>query len=152
MKLRLIKAKNEMQILCSNGSIIEANHKTLSELLVGFKKYFDFKGSEKFWSNTCSNMEDVKGETLAYVDDRGALVILNQNTFASVVMHENYISTTEYANKVGKSRPSIKNMCAAGRIPGAYKTSSGWLIPENAPYPEDGRSNNGGYHPSTKTP
>lgn len=149
MKLRLIKTKKETQILCSNGSIIEATPKTLSELLVGFKRSFVFKGNERFWSNTCSNIEDVKGETLAYVDDRGALVILNQDAFVSVVMRDNYISTTEYANKIGKSRPSIKNMCAAGRIPGAYKTSSGWLIPENAPYPEDGRSNNGGYHPSS---
>ena len=150
MKLRLIKTKKDAQILCLDGSIIEADKKNLSQLLTGFRRPFIFKGEERFWSNTCSNMEDVKGETLAYVDDRGALVILNQDAFASVVIHDNYISTTEYANKVGKSRPSIKNMCAAGRIPGAYKTSSGWLIPENAPYPEDGRSNNGGYHPSSK--
>lgn len=139
MKLRVIKTKKEIQILCSNGSILEANRKTLSELLTGFQKLHNFKGQEKFWSNTCSNLEDVKGETLAYIDDRGNLVILNDDAFASVVSCDNYISATEYAEKVSKSRPSVKNMCAAGRIPGAYKTSSGWLIPENAPYPEDNR-------------
>ena len=30
----------------------------------------------------------------------------------------------------------VKRLCDEGRIEGAHKISSGWLIPENAPYPE----------------
>ena len=80
-------------------------------------------------------MDDAAGITLAFVDDANKLVILSDNLF-SPEKQIVYISATEYAEMHGKSRPSIKNMCAAGRIPGAYKTSSGWLIPKDAPYPE----------------
>ncbi len=136
MKLRLVKTKDEIKLLCMNGSILKVDTKVLKSLLTNFKRPSMFKGNEEFWSNTCANMEDVRGETLAYVDYCNALVIVNEEAFASIVEQEDYISASEYADLHGKGRAMIKRLCMEGRLPGAYKTSSGWLIPKNAPYPE----------------
>lgn len=135
MKLRLINQGKERLLLCPNGSILEVDKDVLDRLLTGFKKAKSFRGSYGYWNKENASMEDVFGETLAFVDDANKLIILSDKLFTPekpVV----YISATEYAELHGKSRPSVKNMCADGRIPGAYKTSSGWLIPKDAPYPE----------------
>ena len=135
MKLRLINQRKKQLLLCPNGSILEVDKEVLRRLLTGFRKANTFKGTHGYWNAESVPMEGVAGETLAFVDDSDKLVILSDKLFASekeIV----YISATEYAQLHKKSRPSIKNMCAAGRIPGAYKTSSGWLIPKDAPYPK----------------
>ena len=135
MKLRLIEYRKERLLLCPNGSIMKVNDEVLSQLLCGFKKAKSFKGNDGYWNTLSPSMEDAYGDTLAFVDDSNKLVIISDQLFAPEKKVK-YISATEYAELHGKSRPSVKNMCAAGRIPGAYKTSSGWLIPEDAPYPE----------------
>ncbi len=134
MKLRVIQETNRVVILCPNGSILKADKENLNKLLTDFKKTQTFKGAE-YWNTTYAQMDDVPGMTLAFVDDANKLVILSDKLFAPEKQIV-YISATEYAELHEKSRPSVKNMCAAGRIPGAYKTSSGWLIPKDAPYPE----------------
>ena len=135
MKLRVIQEARDVVILCPNGSILKADKEVQGKLLTGFKHPQNFKGDEGYWNTTHAQMDDVPGITLAFVDDANKLVILSDKLF-SPEKQIVYISATEYAELHGKSRPSIKNMCAAGRIPGAYKTSSGWLIPKDAPYPE----------------
>ena len=134
MKLRVIAYKSEKYILCPNGTKMKADKEVLNKLLSGFRKPSSFKGADGYWNDAVSDMEDAAGETLAYVDNSLKLVIISDKLFdAKNVL---YISATEYAELHGKSRPSVKNMCAAGRIEGAYKTSSGWFIPKDAPYPE----------------
>ena len=135
MKLRLIEQRKERLLLCPNGSILKVNPDVLSQLLCGFKKAKAFKGNDGYWNTVTPSMEDVYGETLAFVDDSDKLVIISEKLFAPEKKVK-YISATEYAEMHGKSRASIKVMCSNGRIDGAYKTSSGWLIPEDAPYPE----------------
>lgn len=134
MKLRVIQETSRVVILCPNGSILKADKDNLNKLLTDFKRAQTFKGAE-YWNTTYAQMDDVPGMTLAFVDDANKLVILSDKLFAPEKQIV-YISATEYAELHEKSRPSVKNMCAAGRIPGAYKTSSGWLIPKDAPYPE----------------
>lgn len=135
MKLRLIEQRNTRLLLCPNGSILKVDKTVLERLLTKFKKPQSFKGNSGYWNHEKASMEDVYGQTLAFVDDSHRLVIMSDKLFAHSAQTV-YISATEYAELHGKSRPSVKNMCAAGRIPGAYKTSSGWLIPKDAPYPE----------------
>ena len=135
MKLRVIQVERDVSILCSNGSIRKADKEALGALLTEFKRTQNFKGEDGCWNTDFSQMDDVPGITLAFVDDSNKLVIISDQLFAPEKQIL-YISATEYAELHGKSRPSIKNMCAAGRITGAYKTSSGWLIPKDAPYPE----------------
>ena len=121
-------------ILCPNGSILPADKENLGKLLTDFKRTQNFKGTE-FWNTTYAQMEDVPGMTLAFVDDANKLVILSDKLFASKKQTV-YISTTEYADLHGKCRATIKNLCKAERIEGAYQTTAGWLIPKDAPYPE----------------
>lgn len=141
MKLRLVKRTDTLYLYCMNGSILYPNKEVLARLLTDFKRPQVFKGDNAYWNTMYSEMEDAPGETLAYVDDAKKLIILSDKVFADVVQkEEKYISATEYAERFGKCRATVKNLCVAGRLPGAYKTSSGWLIPENTPYPQDGRT------------
>lgn len=136
MKLRLLKTKHGQKLLCPNGSILDVDQATLASLLTSFQNPNDFKGTSDMWSSIAPYMDEIKGETLAYVDDRYNLVILSEEAFSSIVKQNEYISVSEYAAKHDKCRATIKNLCVAGRLMGAYKTSSGWLIPSDTPYPE----------------
>lgn len=136
MKLRLIKTKSGIQLLCPNGSIINADKDVLIKLLISFKFPRRFDGKDGYWNNYISDMDDVKGETLAYVDSRNNLIVVNNETFLELVQPRGYISATEYANMHNKGRAIVKRLCIEGRIPGAEKHSTGWLIPKDAPYPE----------------
>lgn len=135
MKLRVIQQAKEIFILCPNGSMLNADKKALGRLLTGFRRPKTFKGHDGYWNTETSVMEEVSGVTLAFVDDANKLVILSDKLFAPEKQIV-YVSVTEYAQMYGKCRATIKNLCVAGRIEGAYKTSSGWLIPKDAPYPE----------------
>jgi len=58
-------------------------------------------------------------------------------------MNEKFISVKEYAEKHGLSERTVRH--AAKKIPGALKISGVWIIPENAPYPDDARIKSGKY-------
>ena len=135
MKLRIIEDRKRRLILCPNGSIMKADTDVLARLLTGFKRLKFFKGDDGYWNTEVADMEHVDGLTLAYVADANRLVIISDKLFEAEKQVK-YITATEYAELHGKSRPMIKKLCADGRIPGAYKNSSGWMIPEDAPYPE----------------
>lgn len=140
MKLRLLKQKNNVLLYCPNGTIIKPTEEDLIRLLTSFSKPQHFKGDAGRWSVNMAGMEDAAGETLAYVDDTYKLIILDEQAFVGLFKPETkYISVSEYATLYGKCRATVKNLCVAGKLPGAYKTSSGWLIPEGTPYPKDGR-------------
>lgn len=135
MKLRVIEYRKEKLILCPNGSIMKADKEALAKLLTSFQRLKGFKGEDGYWNAENADIEDVYGTTLAFVDEMNRMVILSDKLF-EIEKKITYISATEYADLHGKSRPMVKKLCADGRIEGAYKTSSGWLIPEDAPYPE----------------
>lgn len=135
MKLRVIEYKKGRFVLCTNGSILKADKDVLNRLLTDFKKAKSFRGNDGYWNREVPSMEEAAGITLAFVDDANKLVILSDKLFAPE-KQITYVSATEYAEMHSKCRATIKNLCSAGRIPGAYKTSSGWLIPDDAPYPE----------------
>ncbi len=50
-----------------------------------------------------------------------------------------YLSVSEIAEKWKVSDRSVRNYCAKGRVPGAFRSGKTWSIPENAEKPE--RSN-----------
>ena len=135
MKLRLIKHNGTMKILCPNGSIMSVTNEVLFRLMTSFKSVTSFKGQEGFWSAVNADMNEYPGTTLAMVDEKGCLVVCDEAVFKSVLINSEFISATEFADKHEKCRATVKRMCSEGRIKGAYKTSSGWLIPKDAPYP-----------------
>ena len=54
------------------------------------------------------------------------------------------IPINEYAAKIGKAPTSIRQKCQRGTLPGAVKIGRDWLIPADAPYP-DNRVKSGEY-------
>ena len=58
-----------------------------------------------------------------------------------------YLSVAEIAKKWGLSERTVRNYCAAGKIPDAFLTGKTWNIPENAERPE--RSNKHTDEPKT---
>ena len=58
-----------------------------------------------------------------------------------------YLSVKEIAALWNTSERSVRNYCAAGRVPGAFLTGKTWNIPENAEKPE--RSNKSKPAPQT---
>ena len=135
MKLRLVERGKERVLLCPNGSVMKVDKDVLDRLLTSFKKAKTIRGDYGFWNAENPSMEDAAGITLAFVDDANKLVILSDKLFAPEKQII-YISATEYAEMHGKCRATIKKLCKEGKIPGAYKNSSGWQIPKDAPYPE----------------
>ncbi len=56
-----------------------------------------------------------------------------------------YISATEVAERWGLSKRRVITLCNDGRIEGAQKAGSTWIIPENAERPGDARIKSGKY-------
>ena len=60
-----------------------------------------------------------------------------------------YLSVSQVAEKWGIKQRRIRVLCAEGRIKGAYKVGTYWLIPEDAEKPKDERIKSGKYKKST---
>lgn len=56
-----------------------------------------------------------------------------------------YLSTFEAAEKWGISHRRVNVLCNEGRITGAQRAGSRWIIPEDAPKPTDARIKSGKY-------
>ena len=54
-----------------------------------------------------------------------------------------YMTLKEAGEKWGISARQINYYCSAGRIPGAVKMATLWLIPKDAKKPIDGRTRQG---------
>nr|DAR90049.1 MAG TPA: Fic family protein [Caudoviricetes sp.] len=50
-----------------------------------------------------------------------------------------YITVNQAAKKWGLSDRRVRNLCVAGKIPGAYREGRAWKIPSDATKPTDGR-------------
>ena len=60
-------------------------------------------------------------------------------------MRMKYLSTFEAAEKWGISHRRVNVLCNEGRITGAQRAGSRWIIPENAEKPADARIKSGKY-------
>ena len=47
-----------------------------------------------------------------------------------------YLSVAEIAERWGVSERTVRNYCAAGKIPGAFLTGKTWNVPDNAQRPK----------------
>lgn len=61
----------------------------------------------------------------------------NYNVFRRCIME--YMTLKEASEKWGITPRRINYLCTAGRIPGASKVATIWLIPKEAEKPADGR-------------
>ena len=56
-----------------------------------------------------------------------------------------YLSIKQLSEKWGISKRRIQTLCSTGRIPGAKKVGSSWIIPDDAEKPVDARIKSGKY-------
>lgn len=50
---------------------------------------------------------------------------------------DNMLPISEYAARIGKAPRSVRQKCQLGTLPGAIKIGRDWLIPADAPYPDN---------------
>ena len=75
------------------------------------------------------------------INDYKNLVIKNSELFRHLIIGKpiTYLTINEYAEKHDKARGIIARYCRQGRFEGAINKGTVWLIPEDAPYPDDYR-------------
>ena len=78
---------------------------------------------------------------MATVDSLSQLKICTSELMQIVLTSQPfpYITTDEYAEKHNRKKAIVLRLCRDGRIEGAVQINSVWLIPTDAPYPEDAR-------------
>lgn len=143
MLARIIKEKNNYYILYIDGTMSVCTKREFNLFMKSFQNIQDFSGGAHHWDLECKEMNEYKGQTIAQVNDDKSLTIFDITPFEFLFTYLNKdckdISATEYAQKHGKSVEQIKVLCRNNKIVGARKFGRDWLIPENSPYPEDGR-------------
>lgn len=87
-------------------------------------------------------LDAYEGELLAYVDDDFDLTFVSADFFRRMYATESkLLSAVEYGKLHGKQSGIIRRMCRDGRMPGAIIKNGTWLIPADAPYPVESKSN-----------
>ncbi len=164
MKARLIKNNSGVYLLlCSDGTITNADTATLTKFLRNAKYIEEISGSLGRWDAIAPDMFAYEGETLAYINGNYHIVILNFLPFEILFEIESkdtiydFISVSEYAASVGKSIEQVKVHLRNGRIPNARKIGRDWVIHKDsvAFYPVDNRITSGhhiGKHQRYYTP
>lgn len=152
VKARLIKnSDGKYTVLCSDGTIAEADTAVLTRFLRNVKYIEDTSGDLGRWDSVAPDMFAYEGETFAYINDDFTVIIKNFLPF-EVLFEINsnctiydYISVAEYAQSVGKSIEQVKVHLRNGRIPNARKVGRDWIIHKDsiAYYPTDNRVTSG---------
>jgi len=167
---RLIRENNEMYILHNDGSKLKAGNKEIREFLLFFKNYNLFANQESKWTNTVKRLERYPGDIVADIEirefndqfpstifdvendykeitetyEKTILTIYDSfilSEIANKIDSFEYVTTTEYGKAYNRSGSDIRKYCLLGRIPGAFRINKNlWLVPKNAPYPDDLRS------------
>lgn len=139
------------ELLCFDGTKKQLAQKDLISFFNNFRddEYLSH-GEDGHWDGDAMDMTDIEGETVAYVVDtprepgRQQLVIIDPTPFVEAFQPEpdapvEMIPITEYAAMYGVSREIIKVYCREGRLLGATKVGTNWVVPRDAIYPTDQR-------------
>lgn len=141
MKARLVSYYRKLYLLCSDGTMEEADNEVLRKLFVGYGAVEHFRGKDGRWDAKTKFMEDYPGRTIAWVDDDNKLIII-ENVFIPLVqsvVEEDYVTVQEYAAEHNTCESRVKVLCRDNRLPGAMKKAGRWHIPRLAPIPPDAR-------------
>lgn len=142
MRLRIVSFKNKLLLYCNDGSTAIMDDGILRDLFVNHRMTKKFTGKDGRWDTEDERMSEAPGQTLVYVNDKNELCIVDSNPFCRLISdatRNEFITVAEYANRKKKSVARIKKLCNEERLAGAVKKGGQWFIPQNAPYPKDGR-------------
>ena len=156
MKARLIcNITGDILLLCSDGTIAEATTSILARFLKDAKNIESVSGNFDRWDKQVPYMLDYKGETVAYINDDGCIVISDFRPFESIFERnikpgfspEDFLTTAQYAEEVGKSVEQVKIQLRKGCIPNSCKLGRDWIIHKDSVlhYPSDNRIVSGDY-------
>ncbi len=156
MKARLIcDEKGQYLLLCSDGTIAEATISVLARFLKDSKNIEAVSGNVDRWNNQVPYMLDYKAETIAYINDDGCIVISDFTPFERLFemnikpgfSADEFLTTAQYAEAVGKSVEQVKIQLRKGCIPNACKLGRDWIIHKDSVlhYPSDNRIVSGDY-------
>ena len=137
MKYKLIKYNDELHLLFYTGEI-----KILA--MDEARRYvFNFDSVELPEGTDMSHIfDDYEGELLVSLGDEGDLTVYDSSFLRELATPSEfpYFTVPEYAAAHEKKGSIIRRMCCEGRIEGAIQIGATWLIPKNAPYPDDRRA------------
>ena len=141
MKARLVETNNEYHLITASGKLYYFTSDTVADFIKHHNRYYReiISVTQLFKEEELLNYN---GRMIASIDDSGNLIIYD-NDFLSSIFFENiasYITSVDYAEKHHKTSRIVKRMCTDKRIPGAVQKGVLWLIPEDAPYPDDLRA------------
>ena len=145
MKARLVYTSSAYHLLVCTGAIKKLAPADARRFIETYDSDLHYAGSGK-WDFGGLTMDDYGGETVVRVNDDDTLLVESAEQFRQLINYNEdaeikYLSPAEYAARVGRTRAIVGRLCQAGRIPGVKRAGNRWLIPEDAPYPSDGRKN-----------
>ena len=139
MKARMILLRETLYLLDCTGDVQLLTDSAAQRFLL------NFDSPNYYPTNTTNNnkepIEEMEGETVAYVSDNNILCIENAEIYRSLILNtpQKYTTAPEFAALHGKTETIVRRMCRDGRIEGAVLKGRTWLIPEDTPYPFDNR-------------
>ena len=139
MKARLLYDGESVVLLTADG-------KTKKMTLVQGRQFFGSYNDASHYAGVKAVLSEKEmmqygGDTIAVVDSDGKLIVHDSEYFFAALNSAPvvFLSAVDYAAKHNKRSGVVRQHCTKGRIPGAQVTGAGWIIPEDAPYPEDAR-------------
>lgn len=144
MKARLIQIDEVMQILLCTGRILNVDARGALAFLKTYNDPSHYEGTSK-WNNEIVTMDKYDGLTIATVTDQGILVVENADLFRFILETgiPRLLTANEYAARYKRDETRVRRLCREGRLAGAVQKGTVWIIPEDAPFPEDERRREG---------
>lgn len=137
MKARLLIYEDNLILIKQNGDSTLESLISAREFLLNFtdEKYYPGRGTPFYYGPP---MEEYRGETIAFVNDAGELVIQDAARYKDIIVkgESDFLSVSEYAEIHGKSVAMVRRLCQNGRIDGAVLRGKYYWIPSNAQYPK----------------
>ena len=139
MKARLLLLRETLYLLRCTGEISMCSESKAQRFLLNFDSP-DYYSAQTVWDDPVS-MEDMEGNTIAYVSDSGTLCVENAEMYRTLILHtpSKYVTAEEFAELHQRTTSVVRRCCRNGRIEGAVLKGRVWLIPEGTPYPGDMR-------------
>lgn len=139
MLAKIFLIKNEYHLCLCNSKPKKLSLPELRHFLETFNDKGHYPADDT--NSEYGVLSPANGELLAEVNKDYKLIIVSPQLLSAVfhAPETHYLTIDEYAALVGRGRNVVGRMCRNGRIPGARQQGSRWLIPEDAPYPPEGR-------------
>ena len=144
MKAALVNRNDQIYLLFRTGGSKKLTIEETRNFLLTYTidKFYPKEDDCFFNDNVFNNIENIKGEVLAVIDDDFKLTFYSSDFFVKIMtLNTSFITTKEYAEKYNKSINLIGKLILQDRIPGVIKQGGRYLIPADAPFPSDGRLN-----------